>query len=109
MNDSTGRPVSVELPRATWQELVSGATSADRVDEILAQIEDLLPKPLPTGLGAVIHARRPGEASVHLYVAASLTDNEDFHLRWREADSDGRWVHGRDLELVTVLSSGVEF
>lgn len=112
MSDSAERPVSVELPLSVWLELLITTTGATRHDEILEQIEDQLPMPFPTGLGAVIAAQREnhaGAAQGVLYLVRTDTRNrEPDFLHWREAGRDGEYWAESDLRVTEILSNGVD-
>lgn len=106
MSDSDERPVSIELPLHRWRELVNTTTPGHRVDDILGEIESRLPLPKPHRIGAVIEARRHGEASTQIYVRV-YPDTLGYDA-WRHADQDGKWENSRTLEVVRVLSPGVD-
>lgn len=112
MSDSDERPVSVELPRSVWLELLLTTTGATRHDEILAQIEDQLPKPFPTGLGAVIAAHRQYGAATALrvlYLVRTDTRNrEPEFMHWHEVGRERTYWAESDLRVTEILSDGVE-
>jgi hypothetical protein len=108
VSDSTERPVSIELTPADWQYVLY-RLDLDGGDAIAIAylIRGQIPE-FPTGLGAVIRARRSGEASEQIYVLSAQSDNEMFHHRWRAAAQHGGWINSRDLELVEILAPGVD-
>lgn len=112
MSDSAEQPVSIELLPEHWQHVLyrldMAAGTAPIAAMIAACVREQMPPEFPTGLGAVIRARRSGEASEQIYVLSARTDNETFHHKWRAADQHGGWIHSNHLELLEVLSPGVD-
>lgn len=101
MSDSPTRPVSIELERGAW-EMIAGYLPPDLGRQIVEQ----LPLPVPRLIGAVIEARRSGEASTQIYVRATI-DAPGYNA-WRHADLDGKWENSDALEVVHILSPGVD-
>lgn len=106
MSDSSRR-ASVELPLDRWHR-VTQALSALSIDGIRLDIENQLPAPLPTGLGAVVEARTE-DGRGGLYV--SVCQDTDVTCGWRKVQSNEYanpdWRHGHELDVIRVLSEGI--
>jgi hypothetical protein len=105
VSDSDERRASVELVPSTWHAIIR-ALLAVGLQVSAEEIREQLPKPLPRNIGAVIEARRFGEASTQIYVR-NYPDALGYSA-WRHAEADGRWVNSDSLEVVRVLSPGVD-
>lgn len=106
MSDSESDLVSVELPLETWMLLLDSIDGRGVVTQrIHMDIHTQLPPALPGLAGAVIIARRHGEASEQMYVRCFSGDDAHYKA-WRRADLDDIWETSRTLRLVRVLSSG---
>lgn len=117
MSDSPAPPgltdvIDVRLTRDMWDVVTAhlgNQYSGHPNNRIIAReaIRQQMPETLPTKVGAVIRARRHGEASIQIYVRAA-DGGQPFHNVWRAVDVDGFWCPSDVLVLVEILAPGVE-
>lgn len=106
----TSRPVSVDLYLGDWETLVGVLSAGGPISRRLAkQVHAQLPGPAPTGLGAVVRARRdsdPLDSEPEVWILTGPETEETpfpwfcHRRRW--------WLDSWNLRVTEVLSPGVD-